>query len=222
MDVNPSAFADKSPRFEKLTEYGFERRANCYFYCRKICGGQFDLHITVEEDGRITAALFDCDLNEEYTLHLVKQSAGEFVGRVRAEYESALEDIAEKCFYGDVFRSAQSKAVMRYVLDKYGDAPEFLWEKLPDAAVLRRKDKGKWYAVFMKVPLDKFIPSAEGVAEIADLRVNPDDMQTLTKSAGIFVGYHMNKKHWISVVLDGSVPIEKIYALIDYSYSKAL
>ena len=30
--------------------------------------------------------------------------------------------------------------------------------------------------------------------------------------------YHMNKEHWISILLDGTVPIEKIYDLIDVSY----
>lgn len=31
-------------------------------------------------------------------------------------------------------------------------------------------------------------------------------------------GYHMNKKHWNTVVLDGSIPPQEIRAMIDHSY----
>ncbi|MCX6142936.1 MAG: MmcQ/YjbR family DNA-binding protein [Ignavibacteriales bacterium] len=31
-------------------------------------------------------------------------------------------------------------------------------------------------------------------------------------------GYHMNKKHWNTVVLDGSIPPREIRAMIDHSY----
>ncbi|MEW5733283.1 MAG: MmcQ/YjbR family DNA-binding protein [Thermodesulfobacteriota bacterium] len=31
-------------------------------------------------------------------------------------------------------------------------------------------------------------------------------------------GYHMNKKHWITVTLDGSVPDEEVRAMMDDSY----
>ena len=34
----------------------------------------------------------------------------------------------------------------------------------------------------------------------------------------IIPGYHMNKKHWNTIVLDGSIPDEKILFLIDLSY----
>ncbi len=33
-------------------------------------------------------------------------------------------------------------------------------------------------------------------------------------------GYHMNKKHWNTVVIDGSVPDKEIFAWIDHSYER--
>lgn len=33
-----------------------------------------------------------------------------------------------------------------------------------------------------------------------------------------FPGYHMNKKHWFTVLLDGSVPDDEICRLLDESY----
>ena len=35
---------------------------------------------------------------------------------------------------------------------------------------------------------------------------------------GIFPGWHMNKAHWLSVALDGSVDEEKLRFLVDMSY----
>jgi predicted DNA-binding protein (MmcQ/YjbR family) len=35
---------------------------------------------------------------------------------------------------------------------------------------------------------------------------------------GVRPGYHMNKKHWNTVLVDGSVSDELLYELIDHSY----
>ena len=32
-------------------------------------------------------------------------------------------------------------------------------------------------------------------------------------------GYHMNKKHWNTVMLDGSVPEKEVFSWIDHSYN---
>jgi predicted DNA-binding protein (MmcQ/YjbR family) len=32
-------------------------------------------------------------------------------------------------------------------------------------------------------------------------------------------GYHMNKKHWNTVMLDGSVPDKEVFSWIDHSYN---
>jgi predicted DNA-binding protein (MmcQ/YjbR family) len=35
-------------------------------------------------------------------------------------------------------------------------------------------------------------------------------------------GYHMNKKHWNTVVLDGKIPTKEVLAMIDHSYDLVL
>jgi predicted DNA-binding protein (MmcQ/YjbR family) len=39
------------------------------------------------------------------------------------------------------------------------------------------------------------------------------------KYSSVIPGYHMNKKHWNTVLLDGSVPDSEIFSWIDHSYS---
>ena len=40
----------------------------------------------------------------------------------------------------------------------------------------------------------------------------------LRQSAGYLPAYHMNKDSWITIVLDGTVPMKEICDLIDQSY----
>ncbi|MDX1451630.1 MAG: MmcQ/YjbR family DNA-binding protein [Oleiphilaceae bacterium] len=53
-----------------------------------------------------------------------------------------------------------------------------------------------------------------------NLKCNPDQIPGLIDTfEGIHPGYHMNKKHWVTVDLDGSVPAQQVQQLIDQSYA---
>jgi predicted DNA-binding protein (MmcQ/YjbR family) len=53
-----------------------------------------------------------------------------------------------------------------------------------------------------------------------NLKCDPDEAQILRgMHKSIIPGYHMNKEHWNTVILDGSLPDELIYKLIDDSYN---
>lgn len=39
------------------------------------------------------------------------------------------------------------------------------------------------------------------------------------RHAAVTPGYHMNKKHWNTVLLDGSVPDKEVFAWIDHSFN---
>ena len=52
-----------------------------------------------------------------------------------------------------------------------------------------------------------------------NLKCDPDDALALRKQYdAIFPGYHMNKKHWNSLILDGSLSDALVRELIDHSY----
>ena len=40
--------------------------------------------------------------------------------------------------------------------------------------------------------------------------------------SSVLPGYHMNKKHWNTVVIDGSIPDKEIRMMIDHSYELVL
>lgn len=52
-----------------------------------------------------------------------------------------------------------------------------------------------------------------------NLKCAPDDALALRQQyAAILPGYHMNKRHWNTLVLDGSIPDQLVRELIDHSY----
>ena len=55
-----------------------------------------------------------------------------------------------------------------------------------------------------------------------NVKCDPVILPSLVDGCGLLPGYHMNKQHWLTIVLDGSVPMEKIVWLIDASYMMTL
>jgi predicted DNA-binding protein (MmcQ/YjbR family) len=52
-----------------------------------------------------------------------------------------------------------------------------------------------------------------------NLKCDPEDAQALrTQYPAIIPGYHMNKEHWNTLILDGSLPADLVFELIDHSY----
>ena len=57
------------------------------------------------------------------------------------------------------------------------------------------------------------------VIEIINVKINPECKNDLLKIKGIYEVYHMNKKSWISIILNDTVSDEIIFKLISDSYN---
>lgn len=119
------------------------------------------------------------------------------------------------------FREPVTNAILRFAHKTYGTQEEYLWKHSPDAAILRRPDNQKWYAAFMIVPRRKVGLDGEGSIELLDLKADPLLIDALRTRPGFLPAYHMNKLHWVTVMLDGTVPIEEIQELLRHSYNCA-
>ena len=107
--------------------------------------------------------------------------------------------------------------IFKYVKKQYGTLPEYLWSSSQDSAVLRHKN-GKWYAVIMNVEKSKLGLDGNDTVEIMDVKCNPEMTGMIIQTYGFLPGYHMNKQHWITVLLDGTVGESKILDFLDMSY----
>lgn len=62
------------------------------------------------------------------------------------------------------------------------------------------------------------VPLGASPASVS-LKCDPDLAEELrARHAAVTPGYHLNKRHWNTVVLDGSVPGEEVWELVDHSY----
>ena len=58
----------------------------------------------------------------------------------------------------------------------------------------------------------------EGIARIS-LKCDPEHGELLRAThPSIIPGYHLNKRHWITIIVDGSIPDDLMRDLIDESY----
>ena len=113
----------------------------------------------------------------------------------------------------------KKEEIFEYVKKQYGTVPEYLWAQSPDNAVLRHKN-GKWYAVVMSVEKCKLGLEGNEFVDIIDVKCDPEMVGALVQSKGFLPAYYMNKKDWISILLDGTVNEIEILDFLDRSYEQ--
>ncbi len=205
--------------FKKILEYGFIEKENQYEYKTTLIENEFDIIVTFSKDGKLESKVIDLMSNEEYLPVKIPQATGEYVGKIREELKNKLNEIIVKCSKIEVFKSTQAKQIINYIKEKYDNDPEFLWEKYEGTAVFRHKENGKWYGLLMNLSKSKLGIDSDEVVDIIDLKILPQDIENIVDNEKYFLGYHMNKKHWFTILLDNGVPIERIFEFIDKSYN---
>ena len=112
--------------------------------------------------------------------------------------------------------------IFAYAKAQFGEVPVYLWAKTPEAAVLRHEGSRKWYALVMPVERSRLGLGGAGTVDILNLKCDPLLIGVLRTRAGFLPAYHMNKEHWITLLLDGSVEREEGLQLLEMSYSLTL
>lgn len=215
-----TAFSRKTPNVKKLIEFGFAQKNGKLSYQREILDGQFCVTVQIV-DGVVETQTVDTSTGEVYALHLIKDSQGAFIGKVRDAFDNLLQEVADNCFEMDVFQSKTSHGVIEFVGEKFGCELEFLWEKFSDNAIWRRKDTNKWFGLLIVLSKKKLGLDNDEKIDALVIRVASDKLEKVVDNKRIFPGYHMNKKHWITIPLDGTVPLEEICKYVEQSYELA-
>lgn len=214
MDALELLLKNKKVNFEKLEPYGFHKENSGFIYTTSFDEENFKMTVVINGEGHVSASIIDLETDEPYVLHLVSAAKGSFVGKIREKYSTVLSSIAESCFELDVFRSIKAIKILKYAQENFAEYPEFLWKRYPEYAVLRRKDTGKWYGLLMRIKKDKLKLKEQGPLEILVIRSNPADVDRIIDGKKYFPAYHMNKKNWLTVSLESSVPDKQILAML--------
>lgn len=105
----------------------------------------------------------------------------------------------------------------RYIIESYGIEGEYTFGETT-TKVYRHASNRKWFAIVMNIPKRCLGIGGEEHIDVVNLKCDPVIIPDLVKEDGIFPAYHMNKIHWISVLLDGTKDSETVKWLLDISF----
>lgn len=108
--------------------------------------------------------------------------------------------------------------ILKYSQDKFHTKPIYPWTLLPEYAVLRHEGSLKWFALFMNVDGQRLGLTPGRIYDVIDLRCEESDIPSYLEKKGFLPAFHMSKKNWVTILLDGSVSLDEIKRLLDESY----
>ncbi len=105
-----------------------------------------------------------------------------------------------------------------WLTETYSTTGEYLFTRYPSFQVFRHERNTKWFAVLMDIPRKNLELTGDGEISVVNLKCDTRLIGSFREEPGILPGWHMNKAHWLTVALDGTVEDEKIQFLVDMSY----
>lgn len=105
-----------------------------------------------------------------------------------------------------------------YVEDYYKIKYDCPFEDDLDTWVFRHPDNNKWFALVMTIRKSRLGMQSDELIDVVNLKCAPEIMDDLWHKDGIFPAYHMSKKHWLTLALDGTCDDETIKWVLGISY----
>ena len=217
MNIEEEIFKGCKCDFNRLVDYGFKENCGKFEYKKNIMDNKFLVKIVVDKSGSVYGKVIDKTFNDEYTNFRIEKIVGEFVGKVKSAYVNLLQDIRDKWFLKQDFTMPQSNRVARLIFEKYAVIPEFLWDKYPNFGVFRNKTSNKWFALIADVEYKKLKIEKSGFTDIINLKLD-DLVKDYLDGEGALPAYHLNKKNWITILLNDTYSDEYILNLVDISF----
>ena len=111
------------------------------------------------------------------------------------------------------------QSFLDYCLDTYNTSPDYPFDEDFETAVLRHTDNRKWYAIVMRVSRRKFGLDGDEVIDVVNLKLPVEMFGSFGAADGVYPAYHMNKLHWISVLLPDA-PEDVVRFLVNVSFGQ--
>ena len=106
---------------------------------------------------------------------------------------------------------------LSYCLHTYATPPDYPFDDWMESAVLRHTDNQKWYAIAMRVSRRKFGLDIDEEVDVVNLKLPTEMFGSFGAVDGVYPAYHMNKLHWISVILPDATD-ELVQFLVNVSF----
>lgn len=113
----------------------------------------------------------------------------------------------------------QAQFIFDYIKTKYDILPVYLWQKYPSYAVFRHQHgKKKWFALIGEITQEKLGINEAGKTYFMNIKCQPDVVSILLQTHEALPAYHMNKKHWLTIVINHHMNPDELFKLINRSY----
>ena len=109
------------------------------------------------------------------------------------------------------------QAFFEYINDTYTALPDYPFDSDFETAVFRHADNRKWYALVMKVSRSKLGFDSGEAVDVVNLKQPVEMLGSFGSGDGVYPAYHMNKLHWVSVILSDASD-DLVHFLVNASY----
>ena len=217
MSIERETFSNYLIQKDGLLYYGFQPNGDNLIYVKKLPEDHLEIILTY--DGAFRGKIMDLISGEEYTNFRNEKTTGYSAG-IRQQFIDLLMDIREMCCRNLYFKSQQAQRINAYICETYGGKPEFLWPSIPSYAAFRLEGSKKWYAIMGSVPLYKLDAASDShkEVEVINVKVDSTKIKDILSRKGFYPAFHMNKKCWVSIILDDTLVDAEIEAMIQASY----
>lgn len=174
----------------------------------------FEVQIIIDHN-EIKLKVFELPDRLEYLpFNLNEDEGGSFVNQIRSDVDEVVHQVIESCYQLKDYR----ERVFDFVRAELNTKLETPWAKHPEFYVMKTANRQKWYGLMMRIPYQLLDPQQSGIVDVLNLKAPPLKIVDLIDYQTFYPAYHMNKKHWVSVVVDEKINLKQLQALIRQSY----
>ena len=211
-------FSSAKPLKEKFADFGFKKREDSLVCKKALAGGDFYATLAICGE-TLTAQVYDSATDELYAPFDMRGARGAFVAAVREEVQKIVDDFYERCFESEDIH----KKYVDFIERQFNCKADFPWvqeegaaKRYSDAAVFRCPNQ-KWFALVMEISYKNLGLASDEKVFTVNLKADPERVAELADKKTIFPAYHMNKKHWITVLLTSATDFELLRSLTEQS-----
>ncbi len=213
MRLEEELFRRLRPNIQRLIQYGFLKQNGIYRYQTKLEDTGMYAIITVEGNA-VSGRVLDELTNEEYVAVYTVGKKGKFATQVRTVYLSCLEDIAKNCFEKVMYSSRQANTMHEWMINELHDIADHPFTKSQNGkrttdhefTAYKPSDSDKMYVLMFSIGMHKLDKACdENQVDAMNIKVEPSKVGDLLQLPGFYPAYHMNKKHWVTALLDGTI-----------------
>ena len=180
-----------------------------------VSNATFNANITLSlSEQTLTVHLFDSSTGERYALFDMPNAHGAFIASLHEEVQQLIDDIKSKCFETNDLKHD----FIAWIKTNFGVEPDYPWPDDASYSFVLRCPNEKWFALVMRIKYRQIGLTGDEAVWAVNMKAEQDAIPNLIDRKLIFPAWHMNKKHWITVLLTAATDFEKLCELTQKCY----